>query len=406
MIPSHNESYVSERQKGIFECELCGTTATRKFDLTRHKSTCKLDPARASTSQTVTTSTCFEPKPFTSSDAVEESATLVDQSADLVTSVPENPERSPAVDSPRFSSDESLQFKFETLASLGERSEVSSEETLTGSTEAVVVQERAEDSEKTPPRTAEVAVEEQLETAVEGVASYSRNFSSLPPNGVEVGSVEFLQHVFAAVQPATEDFDGVNVDDIRSKFCNGSPSKPVVVRQCANKLPGIATPPAESLTSFRRLTEGIPLNVKINVCFSAIQENEDNFTLNEFLEHSEDHSLAPEYHPMNVIDFNADSNSGMVHQFCVPNIVTDVSFGHCMKACLSHRNQLAFDFTTGISDYLLMSEAGAQTNWHQDFTGTSVFYILAKGQKHFFVVEPTEENQKLFEEWFACDTKK
>ena len=208
------------------------------------------------------------------------------------------------------------------------------------------------------------------------------------------------------LQPATKDFDGMNVNDIRSKFCNGSPSKPVVVRQCTNKLPGISTPPAESLTSFRRVTEGIPRNVKINVCFSAIQENEDNITLNEFLEHSEDHSLAPEYHPMNVIDFNADSNSGMVHQFCVPNIVTDISFGHCMKASLSHRNHLAIDFTTGISDYLLMSEAGAQTNWHQDFTGTSVFYILAKGKKHFFVVEPTEENQKLFEEWLACDTKK
>ena len=283
--------------------------------------------------------------------------------------------------------------------------EVSSEETLTGA-EAVDVQERAEDSKKTPPRTTEVAVEEQLEIAVEGVASYSTNFSSLPPIGVKVGSVEFQQHVFATAPPATNDFDVLNVDDIRSKFCNGSPSKPVVIRQCTNKLPGIATPPAESLTSFRCVTEGIPGEVKINVCFSSIQENEDEFTLEEFLEHNEDRSLEPEYHPMNVIDFNADSKSGMVHRFCLPNIVTDISFGYCMKNSMSPKNQLAFDFTSGISDYLLMSEAGAQTNWHQDFTGTSVFYILAKDQKHFFVVEPTEENQKLFEEWLASGNRK
>ena len=241
---------------------------------------------------------------------------------------------------------------------------------------------------------------------MEGVASYSTNFSSLPPIGVKVGSVEFQQHVFATAPPATNDFDVLNVDDIRSKFCNGSPSKPVVIRQCTNKLPGIATPPAESLTSFLCVTEGIPGEVKINVCFSSIQENEDKFTLEEFLEHNEDRSLEPEYHPMNVIDFNADSKSGMVHRFCLPNIVTDISFGHCMKNSMSPKNQLAFDFTSGISDYLLMSEAGAQTNWHQDFTGTSVFYILAKGQKHFFVVEPTEENQKLFEEWLASDNRK
>ena len=406
MIPSHNESYVSERQKGIFECEFCGTTTTRSFDLTRHKKKYHLAPATTSTSQTATTFTFLEQKPTTSSGAVEESANLVDQSAVLEPFVPETPERrSLADESPPFSSDESLQFNLETLASLGERSEVSSEETLTCA-EAVDVQERAEDSKKTPPRTTEVTVEEQLETAVEGVASYSTNFSSLPPIGVKVGSVEFQQHVFATAPPATNDFDVLNVDDIRSKFCNGSPSKPVVIRQCTNKLPGIATPPAESLTSFRCVTEGIPGEVKINVCFSSIQENEDEFTLEEFLEHNGDRSLEPEYQPMNVIDFNADSKSGMVHRFCLPNIVTDISFGHCMKNSMSPKNQLAFDFTSGISDYLLMSEAGAQTNWHQDFTGKSVFYILAKGQKHFFVVEPTEENQKLFEEWLASGNRK
>ena len=108
---------------------------------------------------------------------------------------------------------------------------------------------------KTPPRTAKVAVEEQLETSVEGVVSYSTNFSSLPPSGVEKVSVEFQQHIFATVQPATKDFDGLNVDDIGSKFYNGRPSKPVVPRQCTNKLPGIATLPAKSLTSIRRVTD-------------------------------------------------------------------------------------------------------------------------------------------------------
>ena len=51
-----------------------------------------------------------------------------------------------------------------------------------------------------------------------------------------------------------------------------------------------------------------------------------------------------------------------------------------------------------------MSETGAQMNWDQDFTGTSVIHILAKGKKHFFVVEPREK-EKPFEKWLAIATK-
>ena len=130
--------------------------------------------------------------------------------------------------------------------------------------------------------------------------------------------------------------------------------------------------------------------VKINVCVSAVEKDEDNFILKEFLEHN--HTAA---------GISSDEGDWLKRGFkqrggspvFFPNIVTYSFFGHCMKASLSPHNQLVFDFTSGISDYLLISEAGARTNWHQDFTGTSVFYILAKGQKHLFVAEPTEENQ-------------
>ena len=40
-----------------------------------------------------------------------------------------------------------------------------------------------------------------------------------------------------------------------------------------------------------------------------------------------------------------------------------------------------------------------QTDWHQDFTGTSVFYFLLKGRKELFMVEPTQKAQKSFDEW-------
>ena len=158
-------------------------------------------------------------------------------------------------------------------------------------------------------------------------------------------------------------------------------------------LPGIVILPAESLTFFRHVTEIFRRNVKIKICFSAIHGDEDNFTLVKFFEHSEE--PCAQHHLLNVIDFNGDSYSGLVHRFTLRNIGTDITFGHCMKASLSPQNQSAFDFTSGISDYLLMSEAGVQTKRHQDFTGIIFFYIFVEGKKHFFVVEQTEENRKL-----------
>ena len=55
-----------------------------------------------------------------------------------------------------------------------------------------------------------------------------------------------------------------------------------------------------------------------------------------------------------------------------------------MKAALPTLLRHQYDFTAGISNYLLLTEAGAQTNWHQDFTGISVFFLrCCQGQKTF-----------------------
>ena len=64
------------------------------------------------------------------------------------------------------------------------------------------------------------------------------------------------------------------------------------------------------------------------------------------------------------------------------------------------------DFTAGISNYLLMTEQEAQTDWHQDFTGTFVFYFLLKGRKEFFIVESTQKAQPRFDEWRESEWKR
>ena len=59
-------------------------------------------------------------------------------------------------------------------------------------------------------------------------------------------------------------------------------------------------------------------------------------------------------------------------------------------------------FASGTSHYLLLSQDGCQTFWHQDFSATSVLYTVLTGI--FFLIAPTEKNRKLFGEWSQQQT--
>ena len=288
---------------------------------------------------------------------------------------------------------------------------------LTTSTEAVkaehikleVTTEKAGEEAGTSADQIEVSVTTaeyvpaEVQTVKEG--SLSRfSFTTTAPEGVEIGSSQFYEFISAAVEVATNDFDVCSPQEAKMKFSQLQHSSPAVLRQGANLLRGL-TIPADNLT-FREVLEGVPESRKINVCFSSLQEVEDAFTLKDFLTHNEDQTLEARYHPMNIIDLDIETHQiKMAHQFSLPDLVKDLSFGHRMTAALNSALNTQFDFSSGISNYLLMAEAGSQTNWHQDFTGTSVFYVVVKGSKHFYIVEQTEQHQKLFDEWRQSDLK-
>ena len=49
--------------------------------------------------------------------------------------------------------------------------------------------------------------------------------------------------------------------------------------------------------------------------------------------------------------------------------------------------------------YCLMSPAGAWTDFHIDFGGSSVFYHLLSGKKTFYMIPPSDINLKQFQQW-------
>ena len=56
------------------------------------------------------------------------------------------------------------------------------------------------------------------------------------------------------------------------------------------------------------------------------------------------------------------------------------------------------DAVSTVSSYVLMTQAGAQTHWHVDMTGSSVFYQVIVGRKEFWILLPTQNNlEKLHE---------
>ena len=54
--------------------------------------------------------------------------------------------------------------------------------------------------------------------------------------------------------------------------------------------------------------------------------------------------------------------------------------------------------------YLLFSQDGCHTTWHRDFSATSVFYMVLRGEKIFLLVEPTDANVAIFDRWSEAES--
>ena len=133
---------------------------------------------------------------------------------------------------------------------------------------------------------------------------------------------------------------------------------------------------------------------------SALQDVEDSLTLDSFLEQHEYQFRQPDIHPMNIVDLEIGPHKKtMKHTFSIPNMIEEYSLGHICTSRLHHSIRDEFDVTAGISDYLLMTEQEAQTDWHQDFTRTSAFCFSLKGRKEYFLVELTMKTHQRFDEW-------
>ena len=77
-----------------------------------------------------------------------------------------------------------------------------------------------------------------------------------------------------------------------------------------------------------------------------------------------------------------------------PKFVRDLDWiDHAWKSEQESRPQTQY--------YCLTSTAGCYTDFHVDFGGTSVWYHVLTGSKHFLLLPPTNENLRMYEEWLC-----
>lgn len=101
-------------------------------------------------------------------------------------------------------------------------------------------------------------------------------------------------------------------------------------------------------------------------------------------------------HYWNVIDCDARANPTTT--FTMPDALKVVSLNEIHKDALPVS---AYNAGDKISNYLLVSQSGATTLFHTDFSGTSVFYFLVKGCKIFYIIRPTENNKMIWKEFLS-----
>ena len=100
-------------------------------------------------------------------------------------------------------------------------------------------------------------------------------------------------------------------------------------------------------------------------------------------------NVKSKYYPLNAIDIQMKPKV-----YKVPSAVTNSSINHLVDDLVKQPGE---PFSHSTSYYLLISQDGCQTTWHQDFSATSVLYFLLTGEKTFFLVAPTEKNCELFD---------
>lgn len=198
-------------------------------------------------------------------------------------------------------------------------------------------------------------------------------------------------------------------NQIRTILSNPNLKRPLVVLGAAGHLDGLMVPGVDvsdvhsympqylkkGLTTkgistvpptFASLLAGTPT---LKVRMTVVENSEDNVELENFSFTSTAAKFVDDRRIKNIVDIGiSDLDPSVASGFHLPKVVSDMSLTtyfppspHAVSLC--HPGK--------VEQMLILTSAGAQTNWHVDFTGTSVYYCVMTGMKIFYVIPHSVE---------------
>ena len=196
------------------------------------------------------------------------------------------------------------------------------------------------------------------------------------------------------------------VDLLLEKKLRSGLEKPIVVLKGRDHLEGLIFP-AQEHSTFRQVLSGIGITdndtVLVDVRYTDHNGDRDKMsvTIPEFLKLSENPSCPRS--PLNVIDLNVEQFGKIASsKVSIPLFLEKVSVGHRVRDAIpiplrkDVTDANCMDTTLYHTKYVLLSQKGAYTAFHKDFTGTLVCYTVISGKKRFTVLRPTQENMDAF----------
>ena len=83
-------------------------------------------------------------------------------------------------------------------------------------------------------------------------------------------------------------------------------------------------------------------------------------------------------------------------------MIQQTSINHFVDEIIGDRSE---PFSCATSYFLLVSNDGCQTTWHQDISATSVMYTVLTGEKIVFLMAPTQSNIELFNQYTSQEPR-
>ncbi|KAI0075787.1 Clavaminate synthase-like protein [Panus rudis PR-1116 ss-1] len=192
-------------------------------------------------------------------------------------------------------------------------------------------------------------------------------------------------------------FKTMKGDDLTLEWINHDESaltEPVIVEQPEGL--GMKMPPNDM--TIREIAQIIGENMPVEVIDVATQSNVPGWSLGKWAEYYE---TAPESRDKirNVISLEI-SGTPLADNILPPRLVRELDWVE--KFWPSTKKGRGHSYPK-VQLYCLMGVAGAWTDWHIDFAGSSVYYHILRGAKIFYFIRPTPSNLSAYEKWSGTE---